>query len=412
LPSLQAGAMSLVDPGSQTQPLNQQSQRLRIGLIVNPVAGIGGSVGLRGSDGLGVQQEAVQRQGTPRGHQRLEQFLLRLQSALGRDLADIEWLTWGGVMGAQALADLDIPARVLGQPGVPSAGADTRAAVTALCDQSIDLLLFVGGDGTARDVLSAAPEHLCVLGLPAGVKMHSGVFAITPIAAAEVVLGLLQGGLVGRMSREVRDYAGDLQASAGKVTTQRFGDLWVPEAAGYLQQMKIGGKEDEGLVVQEIVSHVLDHQDAHDNKALVLGPGSTCLAIKQALGLEGSLLGVDVLLPTGEAMLDVTYAQLLALADKHAMQVLLSFTRHQGFLLGRGNQQLGPALLQKLSWPQDFTVLGSRTKLAGLDQRPLLVDTGDPVLDARSCGLISVLTGYEDFLLYRVDCTLSGESVV
>jgi predicted polyphosphate/ATP-dependent NAD kinase len=134
------------------------------------------------------------------------------------------------------------------------------------------------------------------------------------------------------------------------------------------------------------------------------------LAIKQALGLNGALLGCDVLLPSGEVMENATSADLLNLASQHTLHVLVSFTRHQGFLLGRGNQQLSAEVLHTLRWKEDVTILGSRTKLATLDQRPMLVDTGDAMLDQQLSGLVSVLTGYDDFLLYRVSSTLLPDS--
>ena len=409
--------LSLVSPTRERPALAevQQSGRgsgnnsssLRIGLVINPVAGIGGSVGLQGSDGLLVQEEARRRLGSPRGQERLRGFLHCLQETLGPSMDAVAWFTWGGEMGGHVLEEMDIPARELGRPQYPSTALDTKTAIQTLCAASIDLLLFVGGDGTARDVLDSAPAQTCVLGLPAGVKMHSGVFAISPGAAAEVVAGLLNGQLIGRMQREVRDYAGDPRQSGGAVVTRRFGELWVPEAAGYLQQMKIGGKEDEGLVVQEIIDHFLDHPEIYENKALVLGPGSTCLAVKQALGLEGTLLGVDVRLPDGQCMTNATADRLLALAKDHRLQMVLSFTRHQGFLLGRGNQQLSAQVVKQLNWPDDVTILGSRTKLASLQQRPLLTDSGSAELDRQLSGLVSILTGYEDYLLYRLSNTFT-----
>ena len=387
---------------------------LRIGLVVNPLAGIGGAVGLQGSDGEVVQRAARERDGKPRGEERLSIFLQALRTRLGGDFGRLAWCTWGGVMGAQILSSNGVIAQVAGEPAAQTSAQDTQLAVKTLGASHVDLLIFVGGDGTARDVLTAADEHTCVLGLPAGVKMHSGVFAISPSAAADVVAGLAQGSLVGRIPREVRDYVPAAKdatnAKHQAVATKRYGELWVPEAAGYLQQMKVGGKEDEGLVVQEIVSFFLDHPEIYSGKALVMGPGSTCLAIKQALGLNGALLGCDVLLPTGEAMENATSADLLNLASQHTLHVLVSFTRHQGFLLGRGNQQLSAEVLHALSWKQDVTILGSRTKLATLDQRPMLVDTGDARLDQQLSGLVSVLTGYDDFLLYRVSSTLLPDS--
>ena len=387
---------------------------LRIGLVVNPLAGIGGAVGLQGSDGEVVQRAARERDGKPKGEERLSIFLQALRTRLGGEFGRLAWCTWGGVMGAQILSSNGVIAQVAGEPAAQTSAQDTQLAVKTLGASHVDLMIFVGGDGTARDVLTVADEHTCVLGLPAGVKMHSGVFAISPSAAADVVAGLAQGSLVGRIPREVRDYVPAAKdatnAKHQAVATKRYGELWVPEAAGYLQQMKVGGKEDEGLVVQEIVSFFLDNPEIYSGKALVMGPGSTCLAIKQELGLNGALLGCDVLLPTGEAMENATSADLLNLASQHTLHVLVSFTRHQGFLLGRGNQQLSAEVLHTLSWKEDVTILGSRTKLATLDQRPMLVDTGDARLDQQLSGLVSVLTGYDDFLLYRVSSTLLPDS--
>ena len=386
------------------------SAALTIGLVVNPMAGIGGAVGLQGSDGLTLQREAVKRHGVPRGPERLTVFFQALAERLPAQSPAITWLTWGSAMGADALASAGLNASILGAPEHSSTGADTRQAVAALCAKGIDLLVLVGGDGTARDVLASVSDQICVLGLPAGVKMHSGVFAISPVAAAEVVVGLVQGQLIGRMARDVRDYMPNAESPAANthaaVVTKRYGELWVPEATGYLQQMKVGGKEDEELVVQEIVAYFSDHPELYQGKALVLGPGSTNLAIKQALGLNGTLLGCDVLMPNGETLENASRDQLLGLSAECPMHVVISFTRHQGFLLGRGNQQLSPELLQSLNWKQDVTVLGSRSKLDTLVQRPMLVDTGDALLDAKLCGLVSVLAGYDDYLLYRVSNTL------
>ena len=247
--------------------------------------------------------------------------------------------------------------------------------------------------------------------------MHSGVFAISPGAAAEVVAALAVGGLVGRMVREVRDYVpiniskdeDSLQAPRA-VGTQHFGDLWVPESSGFLQQMKVGGMEDESLVVAEITNYVLDEFGADQERAYIFGPGSTCLSIKQAFGIEGTLLGCDVLLPGGDILRDQTAADLLALSQIQRLHLIMSFTRNQGFLFGRGNQQITADLIRQLSGPDDITIVGSRTKLASLDSRALLVDTGDAELDQELSRVYPILTGYDEFLLYRVaqDFTLSS----
>ena len=383
---------------------------LRLGLIVNPIAGIGGAVGLMGSDGGGIQREARARASVGRSPERCAAFLGFLKAELGPNFDGLNWLTWGGSMGADHLGQDLRDSQVLGSATTTSSGQDTTDAARALAGK-VDLLVFVGGDGTARDVLQGIPDDCLVLGLPSGVKMHSGVFAISPSSAAEVVLGLVSGGLVGRELREVRDYLPTAEPSLGTgraqqpgVTTKTYGEMWVPQASGFVQQMKVGGKEDEGLVVEEIIAHLNQQLPERADQALVFAPGSTCLAIKEAFGLSGSLLGCDALLPGGEARTNLTAQELVHIAEGYPVKLILSFTRHQGFLLGRGNQQLCEAFLKRIAWPEDVIVVGSRTKLSSLEQRPLLLDTGDRELDDALSGLMPILTGFEQSLLYRVDC--------
>ncbi|MBT6559607.1 MAG: ATP-NAD kinase [Gammaproteobacteria bacterium] len=386
-------------------------------MLLNPLAGIGGAVGLKGSDGIELQALAKQRSGTPQAAMRTQVFLQQLNTLLGSQTEQIQWFTWAEEMGASALALAGLDAQVIGRSEGPSSGHDSQVAASTLSAEGIDLLVFAGGDGTARDVLLGVNAQTTVLGLPSGVKMHSGVFAISPAAAAEVVAALAVGGLVGRMAREVRDYVpinkskdeDSLQAPRA-VGTQHFGDLWVPESSGFLQQMKIGGMEDESLVVAEITNYMLDEFGADQERAYIFGPGSTCLSIKQAFGIEGTLLGCDVLLPGGDILLDQTAADLLALSQTQRLHLIMSFTRNQGFLFGRGNQQITAELIRQLSGPDDITIVGSRTKLASLDSRALLVDTGDAELDQELSRVYPILTGYDEFLLYRVARDFSPSS--
>ena len=382
---------------------------LRIGLLLNPLAGIGGAVGLKGSDGQELQALAKQRFGQPQAALRTQVFLQQLQTLLGSQIERIQWFTWAEEMGATALAQSGLDAQVLGRSEGPSSGHDSQVAASTLSAEGIDLLVFAGGDGTARDVLLGVNAETTVLGLPSGVKMHSGVFAISPAAAAEVVTALAVGGLVGRMAREVRDYVPinkskneDFSQAPQAVGTQHFGDLWVPESTGFVQQMKVGGMEDESLVVAEITNYILDEFGAEQKRAYIFGPGSTCLSIKQAFGIEGTLLGCDVLLPGGDILQDQTAADLLALSHEQRLHLVMSFTRNQGFLFGRGNQQITAELIRQVNGPDDITIVASRTKLASLDGRPLLVDTGDADLDEELSRVYPILTGYDEFLLYRV----------
>lgn len=365
---------------------------IKVGLIVNPVAGIGGRVALKGSDGQALQQRAAERGGEPRSRRRVARTLAKLARQ-----SDLQWYTWGGAMGEGLLLECGMSPRVLGRPHSPSSAQDTVAAAVAMVDAGVDLLVFAGGDGTARDLLGAVAQRVVVLGIPAGVKMHSGVFATTPETAAEVLNRLAVGGLVSGVRRDVRDWD-PARTADGEIRPKLFGELLVAELGGFVQHTKEAGRESEALAVTEIAAQVCE-MIGESEVPWVLGPGGTLAAIKQALGMEATLLGVDVFL-AGKQICQDAQAQWLERLDGES-RLVISFTRGQGFLLGRGNQQLSPRFLGGLG-KQALTVVGTRSKLLTLAGRPLLVDTDDPELDRALTGLIEVLAGYDDRLLYRV----------
>lgn len=371
---------------------------LTFGLLVNPVAGIGGRVALKGSDGSDIQALARARGGSPRGVERA----LRALRAAGVAAADVRWLTWGGSMGEDVFRAANLPVSVLGQPHDPPGAEDTQQAALAMLAAGADLIVFCGGDGTARDLLLALEQRLPVLGVPAGVKMHSGVFATTPEAAGEVVRTLVAGGLVRRALAEVRDLD-EAALRQGIVKPRFYGELAIPEMGGFLQHTKEGGRESEALALEEIVAEVVERVRAEPG-IYVLGPGSSMAAVKRALGMQPTLIGIDVLAHGRQVGSDVDAAWLeryLAEADGPGT-LIVSFTRQQGFLLGRGNQQLSPAVLRSIGRDR-LWVLGTRTKLLSLEGRPLLIDTDDGALDLAWGGLVEVITGYEDRMLYRID---------
>jgi len=376
----------------------------RIGLIVNPVAGLGGAVAMRGSDGPERQELARARGGQSQAIARAKQFLGYLQAELdATEASAIVWSTCPGDMGANLLADSDWAYDVLdtlnGSVEIASTGLDTQQAAEVLATH-VDLLLFVGGDGTARDIGATVDEQCLVLGVPAGVKMHSGVFAITPRLAAQVVAGILRGQFVQRVQREIRDYDED----ANDLSLRTYGMLSVPEAAGFVQQTKVGGKESEPLALTEICADVLESmEDLSENALLVFGAGSSVYEIKQALAIPGTLRGVDVRCSDDSYECDVTSARLEHLAAEHdSVHLIVSFSRAQGFLFGRGNQQLSPGFLSLLSWPDDVTIVSTRTKLLSLAGEPLLVDTGSDELDRTFGGIVDIVVGYEERMIYRV----------
>ncbi len=367
---------------------------LRIGVIVNPIAGIGGPAALKGSDGADIQQEALARGVRPRAGERMREALAPLQSRAG----ELRFVTWDGAMGADALAGLGFDVQVLGAATLPTRASDTNAAVAALAKHGIDLLMFAGGDGTARDLAQALPRSIPVIGVPAGVKMHSAVFTVTPRDAGALVARLLDGDLVAAIAAEVRDID-EAALREGRVATRYYGELSVPQVGGFLQHVKTSGREVEELVLTEIAESIAERV-AGRRGTLVLGPGSTLAAVKTRLGVEATLLGFDILSKDGTVIRDADARALATHVDADTV-IILSFTRGQGFLIGRGNQQLTAEVL-RIVRRENVWVAATRTKLLSLEGRPLLVDSGAEDVNAKMRGLVTIISGYEDALLYRV----------
>ena len=363
----------------------------RLGLIINPLAGLGGPAALKGSDG--VAAEALARGSEPRASERTRlalQCLLPLRERL-------QFLTFPGAMGADLLRELGFAHQVLGSLNDAATSAeDTKQAVQRLQEAGCALILFAGGDGTARDVCSVVLDGQPVLGIPAGVKIHSGVYAISPRAAGELAARLVEGGLVRLASGEVRD----LDESAlreGRVSARWYGELTVPEEGHFMQQTKQAGMESEELVLLELADWLQDSME--DGVRYVFGPGSTLHGLAQNLGLETTLLGVDVI-ENGQVLAhDVTEAQLFELVDGHPSRLLVTAIGGQGHILGRGNQQISPRVVRAIGLDH-LRVVATKRKLGTLQGRPLLVDSGDPQLDDSFPAAVRVWAGYKEELLY------------
>lgn len=366
--------------------------KFRLGLIINPLAGLGGSVALKGSDG--VAEEALARGAEPKAPLRAAQALAALQPFAD----DIEVYTASGELGERVAIELGFATQVLYQAHAsPTTAADTKAAVNALATAALDVLLFVGGDGTARDVYSVVDEQQVVLGVPAGVKIHSGVYAITPHAAGKVLQLLLNGELVSLMDADVMDID-EVAFRAGTVKARRFGEMRVPAEPRYIQAVKMGGREVDELVLADIAAEVIDNME---DELFIMGSGSTVAAIMEDLGLPNSLLGVDLVQDKQLVASDLTANELLAASKNQPTKLVITLIGGQGHILGRGNQQLSPALIRQIG-KDNIIIVATKTKLKALEGRPLIVDSGDPELDAELCGYYRIVTGYRDYVMYRV----------
>ncbi|WP_108946863.1 ATP-NAD kinase family protein [Shewanella halifaxensis] len=365
--------------------------KFRLGLIINPLAGLGGSVALKGSDG--VASEAIAKGAVPKSHLRMQQALAVIEAYKSR----IEIITASGDMGETLAKSMGFSTRVVYQAPEITAAQDTQKVVSELLNETLDLLLFAGGDGTARDVFAVADDKLPVLGVPAGVKIHSGVYGITPHASGMVVKMLLDGDLVSLMSADVMDID-EVAFRTGVVRARRFGEMQVPAEPRYVQAVKMGGKESDELVLADIAAEAIEQMEDH---LCIMGSGSTVAAVMSELGLDNTLLGVDLIQDETLLASDLSATELLQLTEDKSLKLFITLIGGQGHILGRGNQQLSPELVKRVG-KDNIVILATKTKLKALDGRPLIVDSGDPELDIELAGYYKVVTGYHDYVMYQV----------
>ena len=369
----------------------------KLGVIINPYAGLGGSVGLKGSDGDAIRAEAFARGAEQRAPQRMARALQSLVAFSDR----LSIYCFAGDMGAAVAEPLGFACVIVGQAQhQPTQAEDTCAAARALMAARVDLILFAGGDGTARLLADVVGTRQPVLGVPSGVKMHSGVYAISPEAAGDILQQLLQGKLVNIAERDVKDIDEDAFRQ-GQVRARFYGTLLVPEDSQLLQQVKNAGTERDELAQLDVAETLIEQLQG--DTLYIVGPGSTTQVFLQQLGLEGSLLGVDLLLNRELIARDLSAAQLLAAIESHQLpcKIVVTAIGGQGHILGRGNQQLSPAVLRRVGI-DNLVVIAARGKILALNGRPLLVDTNDPELDKQFCGYRPVITGYQESIIYPV----------
>ncbi|MBY5993760.1 ATP-NAD kinase family protein [Ferrimonas balearica] len=361
-----------------------------LGLIINPLAGLGGSVALKGSDQ--VAEQALALGAEPKAQQRMAEALAHLVP----HKAHIQVWTGSGAMGEELARSLGFEVEVLHRSAHPSSAEDTRALTRALSERRPNLILFAGGDGTARDLCAVVSPQQPVLGVPAGVKIHSGVYGLTPKASGIVAAQMVKGELVSVTDGEVRDID-EVAFRAGQVRAKYFGEMTVPEALRFVQAVKMGGRESEELVTDDIAAEVVEQMDP--DWQYVMGSGSTVAAVMAELGLDNTLLGVDLIRDGQLLASDLTAAELLSRVQGVPTKLVITLIGGQGHLFGRGNQQLSPAVIRAIG-RDNIVILASKSKLTALAHQAMVADTGDSQLDLELQGHYRIITGYRDAVLY------------
>lgn len=372
-------------------------KKFKLGLVINPIAGIGGSVALKGSDGSATQQQAFALGASKQANQKAQLALNHLVEFNQQ----VCIYTASGEMGADLAQSLGFETHMIHQSAEPSQASDTKQTIKSLAEHQVDLILFAGGDGTARNVCEVAGEDIPVLGIPAGCKIHSGVYAITPGAAGQLCKKLIQGEMLTIAEADVMDID-EAQFRQGIVKAKRYGDLLVPMDLRFVQAVKQGGKETQALVLEDIAADIIERMEDGEDCLYLIGSGSTTESVMQTLGLANTLLGVDAIYQQELIGSDLTEAQIWQLMQQYPKtKLVISLIGGQGHIFGRGNQQISARIIKQLS-KQNIYVIATKTKLQQLNAQPLIIDTPDEQLNQDFAGLIKVITGFHDSVLYPI----------
>ena len=373
----------------------------RLGLIVNPIAGMGGSVGLKGTDGE-LAAAARKLGATPVASERAQKAL----SQLGGFGGSLAIFTCAGEMGADAAALAGLEPTVLTTAaGRETVAADTRAGAMAMVERDPDLLLFVGGDGTARDVLEVIGRRVPVLGVPSGVKMHSAVFAASARAAGEIAARFLR-------ARDRRSLLGDAEVldrdvnGTGEASPRLYGIVRTPRSGFLVPGAKAASPVSEQAALDAAIARVVARMD--DSRLSLLGPGSTMQLAKRQIGFEGTLLGVDAVRDGSCLATDLGEREILRLLGRHGRgRIVVSVVGGQGFLFGRGNQQLSARVIRRVG-KDKIVIVSSLEKLTALPWGCLLVDTGDEALDEELSGHLPVVVSGNRTAMMPIRSTSAG----
>ncbi len=366
----------------------------RLGLIVNPVAGMGGRVGLKGTDGVEIVRRALALGATPVAPGRAARALARLDRYRDQLSVVAGACAMGGDLAQGHAFRTEI---VAGGHRAETTAADTKAAAADMEQRSVDLILFAGGDGTTRDIVDAVGTRVPILGIPTGVKMHSGVFATSPEAAGDIVASHLCGSAKQLRDADVMDVDEDALRD-GRLSARLHAVARVPFDRLRVQNPKAASASpdaDLDALCRQIAA------EAAAGQLTLFGPGTTTQRILSHMGLSGTLLGVDAVQSGALVGADLNEAQLLELLDDRRARLVVAVVGGQGYVFGRGNQQLSPEVIRRVGL-DNIEIVAALDKVLALDPPGLRVDTGDPALDAELTGYRAVRAAPNRSLVLRV----------
>jgi len=365
---------------------NENSSKKTLGFIVNPIAGMGGAVGLKGTDGRDILEKAIDLGAEPIAPARAESFLSELNAVK----EDVQLVVGAGLMGETETKKHGYSCKVFGEKKEETKPEDTMEIAEIIAKKDVSLLIFCGGDGTARDVLNAIDKRVPVLGVPTGVKMHSAVFAVDPKAAARIALKFLRKKLP-LWEAEVMDI--DEEAfRRGKVSARLHGYLLTPYEPTLIQVAKMASPMTRSELRNQAALAIYVIETMQPDIVYIVSAGTTTRTIGDLLDEKKTLLGVDLFRNKKLIAKDMNEKQILEKIKGKEAKIIVTPIGGQGFIFGRGNQQISPEVIRQVGL-DNIIVIATENKMKSL--KSLRVDTGDMELDAAFRGTINVVTDYK-----------------
>ncbi len=381
--------------------MNKAYSSLVIGLVINPIAGVGGRAGLKGSDTFTDLHYALSRGGVQNAIKHMQTVVDMVQSYADK----VRFLTVAGDMGESVLQGFSydcVPINIQPTQGIQTTAEHTEQACRQFWGKC-HMVIFAGGDGTARDIIKMYDFKTPVLGVPAGVKIQSGVFAATPREAGLVLQHFIAGHIKSYTDCDVMDLD-EHALQQGILSPQYYGYMKVPHMPSFMQSAKCRPSQDEDVYIQAIATHMYSVLQSHG--IYLVGPGKTTYMCLQHMGIQGSLIGVDVIENGKLAIKDTSIKDIDAYCKNRTVTgIVVGCVGGQGIILGRGNQQISTDIIRQVG-KQNITVLATPNKLASLQNKPFRVDTGDVGLDTQFNGYITVINGFGHKSIYPIKNTV------
>lgn len=379
-----------------------ETNKFKLGFIINPISGMGGSVALKGTDGKDILKKAIELGASPNAINRTKELLNELESIKSK----LKFITCPGIMGEFVLNELNFEHETITHEIFTKAENiyETTANHTKISAEimkkikDLKIIIFIGGDGTARDILSAVGKVKPCLGIPAGVKIYSSVFSLNPRIASSIIMQFLWNEIPLRKS-EVLDIDEE-EYRKGRLVSKIYGYMITPYNPDYSQLSKMGSPDSDLNNQERIAKRIIENLEK--DVYYLIGPGTTTKAITDILHQKKTVLGVDLLLNNKIISFDLNEQQILNSIEGKNAKIVISLIGRQGFIFGRGNLQFSPNILKKIG-PKNIIIVSTKFKLQNIPNQILRLDTRDPELDEKMKGLYKVIVDYDEIKICNVE---------